>query len=260
MYQEEQLISIQRYATKHKLSAFNVIKQINTGKLKTIKKDDEEFIIDETILPPMPVQTISPMRRKEFAIDNQNDMITLLQACEYGTLSLVDNKGTPYGVPLNFAWWEEGIVFHGAIEGKKIEILAQNPKASFNVVKSYAFIPSHFSGTTSACPATQFFASVSLGGNVKEIKNADEKALALNALMEKLQPEKKYETITANNPIYTKMLEKTAVFKLTPTWHSMKLKLGQQLPKERQNMLIQQLRERGLPLDILTANLMENNN
>ena len=82
MYQEEQLISIQRYATKHKLSAFNVIKQINTGKLKTIKKDDEEFIIDETILPPMPVQTISSIRRKEFAIDNQNDMITLLQACE----------------------------------------------------------------------------------------------------------------------------------------------------------------------------------
>lgn len=78
--------------------------------------------------------------------------------------------------------------------------------------------------------------------------------------MKKLQPEKKYETITANNPIYTKMLEKTAVFKLTPTWHSMKLKLGQQLPKERQNMLIQQLRERGFPLDILTANLMEKNN
>lgn len=259
MHQEEQLISIQRYATKHKLSAFNVIKQINTGKLKTVKKGDEDFIIDKTIVPISPVHSIAHMRRNEFAVENKDEMIALLQACEYGVLSLVDNKGTPYGVPLNFAWWEEGIVFHGAIEGKKIDILNQNSQASFNAVKSYAFIPSHFSGTSSACPATQFFASVSLGGNVKEIQTVDEKALALNALMEKLQPEKQYETITANNPIYTKMLEKTAVFKLTPTWQSMKLKLGQQLSKERQTSLIQELKKRGLPLDILTANLMEGN-
>ena len=102
------------------------------------------------------------MRRSEFEINDKEAMLTLLHECDYGTLSLLDN-GAPYGVPLNFAWWEEGIAFHGTNEGKKMELIAQNPTAPFNAVKSYSFIPSFFSGTSSACPATQFFASVSFG-------------------------------------------------------------------------------------------------
>lgn len=195
------------------------------------------------------------MRRNEFEITDKEIIVSLLHECEYGTLSLLDN-GMPYGVPLNFAWWEEGIAFHGSKEGKKMTLIAQNSKASFNAVKSYSFIPSYFSGTTSACPATQFFASVSFGGEIKIIENLEQKASALSTLMEKLQPEKRYETLSATNPIYTKMLEKTALFKLVPTWHSMKLKLGQQLPQERQEALIKQLEGRGEPLDLMTAKMM----
>ncbi|MDD3343653.1 MAG: hypothetical protein PHR87_08775 [Sulfurospirillaceae bacterium] len=46
------LLTIQQYAIKHKLSAFSVVKLINTKKLQTIKKivdgEEKEFIIDET--------------------------------------------------------------------------------------------------------------------------------------------------------------------------------------------------------------------
>lgn len=46
----ETLLSIQQYAIKHKVSTFSVIKQINTGKLKTIKKtidgEEKEFVDD----------------------------------------------------------------------------------------------------------------------------------------------------------------------------------------------------------------------
>jgi uncharacterized protein len=195
------------------------------------------------------------MRRNEFEINDRSMILTLLIECEYGTLSLLDNN-TPYGVPLNFACWEEGIVFHGAKEGKKMTLIAQNATASFNAVKSYSFIPSYFSGTSSACPATQFFASVTLHGTLKMIEILEEKAHALSALMEKLQPEKRYEPLTATNPIYTKMLEKTAVFKLEIAHTSMKLKVGQHLPKERQEVLMKQLKERGTPLDLLTLNMM----
>ncbi|MDD3343654.1 MAG: pyridoxamine 5'-phosphate oxidase family protein [Sulfurospirillaceae bacterium] len=196
------------------------------------------------------------MRRNEFEITDKKAIDELLNTCEYGVLSLLDN-GVPYGVPLNFACMEEGIVFHGAHEGKKMEIIAQNELASFNVVKSYSFIPSYFSGTTAACPATQFFASVTLSGKLSVIENMKEKTDALNALMEKLQPEKHYETIDTSNPIYTKMVEKTAVIRFSITHATMKLKLGQQLPKERRDHLIQQLEERGTTLDLLTANAMK---
>lgn len=49
---DENLLSIQNYAVKHKMSTFTVIKLINSKKLKTIKKsidgDEQEYIIDDT--------------------------------------------------------------------------------------------------------------------------------------------------------------------------------------------------------------------
>ncbi len=195
------------------------------------------------------------MRRSEFDIKNHEALLELLASCEYGTLCLSDEK-TPYGVPLNFAWWEEGIVFHGAKEGKKVELITRNPKAYFSVVKPYAFIPSHFSHTTSACPATQFFASVSLEGEVSVLENSAEKAKGLNALMQKLQPEGHYESISATNPIYTKMLEATAVFYFKVQQTSFKLKIGQNLTQERKTALNEKREKRGSALDIETIKLI----
>lgn len=50
--QEENLITMQQYAIKHKMSTFAVVKLVNAKKLKTIKKnidgEEREYIIDET--------------------------------------------------------------------------------------------------------------------------------------------------------------------------------------------------------------------
>lgn len=195
------------------------------------------------------------MRRDEFNIDNHDALLEFLHRCEYGTLCLAD-KNEPYGVPLNFAAWEEGIVFHGSQEGKKVSLIDKNPKANFSVVKPYAYIPSYFSHTTSACPATQFFGSVLLEGEITLLENVDQKANALNALMQKLQPEGNYEPLRANNPMYTKILASTAVFYLKIDKSSFKLKVGQNLTAERKNSLIAELEKRGTALDKETVNLM----
>jgi len=63
---------------------------------------------------------------------------------------------------------------HGAKKKKKVALIAQNPRANFCVVKPYALIPSYFSHTASACPATQFFASVILEGKVFHDKHTNE--------------------------------------------------------------------------------------
>lgn len=196
------------------------------------------------------------MRRSEFNIDNHEAMLELLDSCEYGTLCLCDTTQA-YGVPLNFAWWEEGIVMHGAPEGKKVALIAQNPYASFSVVKPYALIPSYFSHTASACPATQFFASVILEGKITLLSDVTQKAQALNILMQKLQPECQYEPIAYDNPIYTKTLDNTAVFHLKATASSFKLKMGQNLSKERKISLIAELEKRATALDRETIKLIQ---
>lgn len=192
------------------------------------------------------------MRRNEFEITDKETIHTLLNECEYGTLSLIDNN-VPYGIPLNFVWWEEGVAFHGAKEGKKIELIAQNPNASLSIVKPYSLLPSYFSETTSACPASQLYASIIMQGVITIIESNEQKTSALNALMEKLQPEKRYETITAESPMYKKRIEEIMILKLIPKSMSCKLKMGQNLPPERKKLLLKHLEERGTPLDLLSA-------
>ena len=196
------------------------------------------------------------MRRKEFTVLNHEAMIQFLEQSEYGLLSLVDFENKPYGVPLNFVYWKEGIVFHGAMEGKKATLLTHPRNASFAVIKAYSFIPSYFSHTSLACPATQFFGSVILEGTVTLVENLEEKANALNALMEKLQPEGLYEKISIENPAYTKMLTNTAVFYMKIEHHSFKLKIGQNLNEQRKNILIEELEKRSSALDQETLKLI----
>lgn len=197
------------------------------------------------------------MRRAEFEVKDKEVFEAVLAECEYGTLSLIDGN-EPYGVPVNFVWYGGAICFHGSREGRKADTIAQNPKAAFSVVKPYSLIPSYFSDTRAACPATQFFASAHVAGNVAIVERDDEKCAILNAMMQKLQPDGGYETIDATNPIYTKMVSQTAVYKLTPTHTSMKVKAGQNLSDERKADIIKKLSDRGSELDKTTAKAIAN--
>lgn len=75
----ENLISIQQYAIKHKLSTFAVVKLVTSGKLKTIKKtidgEEREFVIDNTINPPQ-----TPISSKE------NTSTSINYEAQYNTL------------------------------------------------------------------------------------------------------------------------------------------------------------------------------
>ncbi len=195
------------------------------------------------------------MRRAEFEVNDTQRIEALLAECEYGTLCLMDDH-MPYAVPLNFVWHEKSLCFHGSKEGRKMELIAKNPKASFSLVKPLSLIPSYFSNTRSASPATQFFISAHVTGLIEIVSNADLKCLMLTALMQKLQPEGGYDVIEASNPIYTKMIEQTGLFRLNPEAISLKFKAGQNLTEERKKSLIEKLHERGNTLDLLTIEMI----
>ena len=195
------------------------------------------------------------MRREEFNIEDEKSIDNILNECEYGTLSLIsDNK--PYSVALNFVKYEDSIYFHGAKEGKKIETIKQNNLASFLVVKPYSIIPSSFSDTLAACPATQFFASVFIEGKIDFVEDVNKKSDVLNALMEKLQSDGGYKKIAYDEPMYTKMIEKTAILELKPTNVRCKIKVGQNLPQSKKDNIMKKLYERGTTLDNQTIEQM----
>ena len=184
-------------------------------------------------------------------------MIDILANAEYGTLALCkDNR--PYSVPVNFVCSDDMIYFHGAKKGKKKEFMEHNTYASFSVVEPYSMIQSYFSSSESmACPATHFFKSVICDGKVEIVQEHGEKAKALQLLMEKLQPEGHY--IPLNSNIYKKMIDATEVFRLNIDEIRGKIKLGQHLPQERFDMIIEHLESRGSEIDRLTIEQMREN-
>lgn len=196
------------------------------------------------------------MRRAEFEVNDPKLLEELLSSCEYGTLCLIDGD-KPYSVPLNFVWHDGCICFHGSKEGRKMDAMAKNTNASFSVVKPLSLIPSYFSNTRSACPATQLFISAHFSGHVECIDDASQKCNILNALMQKLQPEGKYDVIDAKSPMYKKAIETIGIVQLRPKFLSLKLKVGQNLTQERREILIEKLCERGEALDLLSVKLME---
>jgi uncharacterized protein len=99
----------------------------------------------------------------------------ILASAEYGVLSMSSRDGAPHGVPLNFAFAEDGIFFHCAQEGAKIDLISENPKVSFCAVGGTEVQPAQF--------ATKY-ESVIVTGRVEELF-AEDKHRGLVLLLQK---------------------------------------------------------------------------
>ncbi|MDR2081947.1 MAG: pyridoxamine 5'-phosphate oxidase family protein [Campylobacteraceae bacterium] len=191
------------------------------------------------------------MRRAEFDIKDETELVKFLHEASFGTLCIND-KPYPYAVGVNFIFHDKCIYFHGAMNGRKYSLACKNPHASFSAVKEYAFIPSYFfSGF--ACGASQYFISVFLEGELRIMEDKTQKAAALELLMKKYQNEGKYEHLHA----YDKMLDKTAVFQFQIASSSLKIKAGQNLSKDSAVLLIEKLKKRDAPKDKETIELIK---
>ena len=190
-----------------------------------------------------------------FEIKDKSVIYDVLDKAEYGTLALsIENQ--PYAVPVNFVRIEDVLYFHGALSNKKMKILAQNPQVSFSVVENYALIDSDFSSSEGlACPATQFFKSVSVEGLTTVVRDREEKAQVFTALMQKLQPKGGYKPFS--DAAYDTAIKATAVVKIEVKYLSCKFKFGQHLTEERFEMILSHLEERNTQIDRKTIELMK---
>ena len=117
------------------------------------------------------------LRRKDRSISNE-ETFALLKKAGYGVLSTVTEDGKPYGVPLNYCIIDNGIYFHCAIDGQKIDNIEKNQSASFCVVGDIEILPDTFSTR---------YESVIVTGEIEEVFHAN-KQLALEGLLRKYSP------------------------------------------------------------------------
>jgi nitroimidazol reductase NimA-like FMN-containing flavoprotein (pyridoxamine 5'-phosphate oxidase superfamily) len=200
------------------------------------------------------------MRRKEFAIevDKLAEVEAFFAEMTFGFLGTVSLDGWPHVTPLNFVYYNACIYFHGSKIGQKMEDLKHAAdKVTFSVAKEYALIPSYFSDPKMACPATAFFKSVYLKGSASIVVDLAEKAAALTAFMEKLQPEGGYDPISIEDKAYLSQLKGVSVVKIDIQEITAKFKFGQNWKEERLEQTANLLQERNQELDEATVAMMK---
>lgn len=155
--------------------------------------------------------------------------------------------GEPLIRTLHAVVLRDGLYFHGAPAGEKIEAVGRQAVVSGEEI--LAEIPSYFLDPERACPATTYYESVQVHGGIEQVEDPDEKAAALQALMEKYQPEGGHVPIVATDPLYRKAVAGVLVLRISLQRLDGKAKLGQNRSPADLRQVLQRLWERGLPTD-----------
>lgn len=121
------------------------------------------------------------MRRKDREIKDFHDIVSVVDRCEIVRLAMVDH-GRPYIVALNFGYLAgDGtltLYMHSAAEGRKMDILKENPAVCFEMDCSFQItrdeIPCHWSAEHE---------SVIGSGTIVFITEPTEKKAAMDAIM-----------------------------------------------------------------------------
>ena len=160
---------------------------------------------------------------KKYEIQSKKNMIDFLNSQPVGRVASIDKDGYPQVIPMNFVYYNNAIYMHSHPFGEKLDNLRRNSLAGFEVDQHVCFLPSWYFHATDASQADTLYISVVIKGRAEVIEDVNEKALALNALMEKYQKEGRYEALDADMPV----VNEVAVIKIVPNAMRGKYKIGQ---------------------------------
>jgi Predicted flavin-nucleotide-binding protein len=172
-------------------------------------------------------------------------MINFLDEERVGRVASIDEQGYPQIIPMNFVYVKNlidtqsdnknigAVYMHSHPIGEKIENIKRNSKVGFEVDSYVCFLPSYYFHPTDASQADTLYISVVIKGNAAIVHDPDEKANALNALMEKYQKEGGYESLSSNMG----SVREVTVLKVVPDQIRGKYKIGQHwIPRYRLKM------------------------
>lgn len=145
------------------------------------------------------------------------------------------------------------IVFHGADRGGKLDLIGE---VVLQGEVALARIPSWMTDPERACPATTWFRSVQVRGTCARLEDPGARARALQALMERLQPEGGYVPITAEDPRYARTVASLAILAVTPREVTVRNKVGQNRGPETIGRVARALWERGDPGDLAMIEIL----
>ena len=145
------------------------------------------------------------MRRKDREVTDLMKIENIISQCTCCRIGFHDYEEV-YIVPLNFGYEAKDgtyiFYFHGAKEGRKIDLIKKNPIVGFEMDTNYALNEADL-----ACGYSARFQSIIGNGVVSIVTEINEKKLGLSLLME-------HNTKKQNWHFDEKMIDAVTVFKL----------------------------------------------
>jgi len=160
---------------------------------------------------------------KKYEIRSKNKMIEFLNSQPVGRIASIDRNGYPQVIPMNFVYAADAVYMHSHPFGEKLDNIRKNQRVGFEVEQHVCFLPSYYFHPTDASQADTLYISVVIKGSASIVQDNKEKALALNALMEKYQKEGRYEALDAD----MQSVHEVAIIKVVPIDMRGKYKIGQ---------------------------------
>ena len=123
------------------------------------------------------------MRRKDREVLDEVKIDEFIRACDCCRIGFYDKENNEvYIVPLNFGYShvdnKRVFYFHGAKEGRKIELISKTKKVSFEMDSNHELIIGKM-----ACNYSERYQSVMGTGLISFVEDKDEKIAALNEIM-----------------------------------------------------------------------------
>jgi uncharacterized protein len=193
----------------------------------------------------------------KFKIKEIKNIIKFFNDNNVGRISTIDRDGFPQVIPMNFVFankftnnddktldFQKGknkeigekdtkifnssfhhvIYMHSHSRGEKIDNLKRNPKVGFEVDKEICFLPSYYFHPTDASFADTLYISIVVKGKASIVTDNNEKAFAMNSMMNKYQMEGKYTPLTKD----MRSIQYLTVLRIDPESINGKYKIGQQ--------------------------------
>ena len=123
------------------------------------------------------------MRRKDREVLDEVKIDKFIRNCDCCRIGFYDKENNEvYIVPLNFGYSnvdnKRVFYFHGAKEGRKIELISKTKKVSFEMDSNHELIIGKM-----ACNYSERYQSVMGTGLISFVEDKDEKIAALNEIM-----------------------------------------------------------------------------
>ena len=121
------------------------------------------------------------MRRRDREIETIEEMLAVIENCQVVRIGMIDEDSV-YVLPMTFGYeYDNGeLVFymHGALEGKKLDLIRNNPKVGFEMDCEHKLVEGKV-----ACQYAFHYASIVGKGIAEVVDDSQEKIKGMSSLM-----------------------------------------------------------------------------